>query len=440
MNVRSIAVPSSPLPLNSWIFSTDDHLLEATADFSKHAPAKYSEDVPRIVDHNGGDAWLIDGTPIPLTFGDAGGRAVLGTDQRPGVRMKLQRELLQGYLDDETDGEDAGAQDPVSARRNQALVRYAEDFQPGVYDISARLKDMDRDGVWATVTIPSISFGFAGQRLSLFKDADAGLACVRAYNDWLHDEVAAVNPERLVCSALPWLRDPVAGAAEIRRNASRGFKATLFPENPERFGFPSIHNRHWDPMLAACAETGTVLNVHLGTGLQSLRPSSDSPIAVGKSAFSVNSALSAFDLVFSQIAIRFPDIRISFTEGGIDFVPLVYGRLNSLTDEDLIGSWNADITPAESFLRNFWFAALIDIGAYDFLAKYCPDHMMLETDYPHGDTWWPGSQEYFSARLENFTDENLTKIAMTNAAALYRHDISNAPGNTDDRERLATSS
>jgi predicted TIM-barrel fold metal-dependent hydrolase len=420
-------VSSAAFPLKSWIFSTDDHILEAKADFAARVPARYADNAPRIVDHNGGDAWLIDGTPVPLTFGDAGGREVLGTSSRPGIRMKLQRDLLDSYQQSSDSNGGSEPEDPVTARRNQALVRYAEDFVPGVYDVRARLEDMDQDGVWVTTTIPSISFGFAGQRFSLHKDLDAGLAYAQAYNDWLCEEVAAVYPERFVCSAIPWLADPVAGAAEIRRNAARGFSATLFPENPERFGFPSIHTRHWDPMLAACEETGTVMNIHLGTGLQSLRPSSDSPIVVGKSAFSVNSALSAFDLVFSKIAIRFPEIRISFTEGGIDFVPLVYGRLNSLSEEDLEGSWDADVTPAESFLRNFWFAALLDIGAYDFLAKYAPDHMMLETDYPHGDSWWPRSQEYFAARLENFSDEHLTKIASSNAAALYKHEIPNVP-------------
>lgn len=424
---------STALPLKSWIFSTDDHILEAKADFASRVPAKYAANAPRIVDHNGGDAWLIDGTPIPLTFGDAGGREVLGTGSRPGIRMKLQKELLAGYREDEQ-ARAAERNDPVLARRNQGLVRYAEDFQPGVYDIKARLDDMSRDGVWVTTTIPSISFGFAGQRFSMHKNPDEGLAYVKAYNDWLYDEVHSVDPERFVCSAVPWLADPHAGAEEIRRNAGRGFTATLFPENPERFGLPSIHTRHWDPMLAAAEETGTVLNVHLGTGLQALRPSTDSPIAVGKSAFSVNSALSALDLIFSRIAIRYPDIRISFTEGGIDFVPLVYGRLNSLTAEDLEGSWDADVTPAESFLRNFWFAALVDIGAYDFLAKYCPDHMMLETDYPHGDTWWPGSQEYFAPRLENFSEENLHKIAVANAVELYRHEVPNLPrGDVDNR-------
>jgi predicted TIM-barrel fold metal-dependent hydrolase len=425
--------PTTSLPLKSWIFSTDDHLLETSCDFRSRVPAKFADEAPRVVDHEGGDAWLINGTPVPFTFGDAGGRYVLGTQKRPGIRMKLQKELLIGYDFGDEDAEQD--QTPAGIRRNQGLVRYAEDFQPGVYDVRARLSDMDADGVWVSVTIPSISFGFAGQRLSMGKDQELGLATVRAYNDWLHEQVAGANPERFVCSAIPWLADPVIGAEEIRKNAARGFTALLFPENPERFGLPSIHSGHWEPMLAACEETGTVLNVHLGTGLQSLRPSSDSPIVVGKSAFSVNSALSAFDLVFSGIPLRYPDIRISFTEGGIDFVPLVYGRLNSLGDEDLL-DWKADIRPGEAFLRNFWFAALVDIGAYDFLAKHCPDHMMLETDYPHGDTWWPGSQEYFAERLVNFTDEELSKIALKNAAALYRHEIPNVPtGTIDNRIR-----
>jgi predicted TIM-barrel fold metal-dependent hydrolase len=430
-------VTDSPLPLKSWIFSADDHILEATADFASRVPDRYQDSAPRIVDFEGGDAWLIDGKPVPLTFGDAGGRNVLGTDNRPDIRMRLQRDLVGGYLDG--DGATEAVIDPTNERRNRGRVRYAEDYVPGVYDVRARLADMDRDGVWATVTIPSISFGFAGQRFSQYKDPDAGLACVRAYNDWLHDEVAGVSPERIVCSALPWLADPVAGAAEIRRNAARGFTATLYPENPERFGFPSIHTRHWDPFLAACEETGTVLNIHLGTGLQATRPSSDSPLPVGKAAFSVNPVLAAFDLVFSQIAIRFPDIRVAFTEGGIDFVPLVYGRLESMPAEDLAGSWDADLTPAESFLRNFWFAALVDIGAYDFLAANCPDHMMLETDYPHGETSWPRSQEFFAPRLRAFSEQDLKKIAYQNAAALYNHPVPNIPsGAVDARDGAAT--
>src|SRR5262249_29419618 len=110
-------------------------------------------------------------------------------------------------------------------RLDRGFVRITEDFRPGVYDVHARIRDMDPDGIWASVLIPSITFGFAGQRFSLMKDTDAGLACVQAYNDWLAEEVAGAYPERLICSQIPWLGDPAIGAREVRRNADRGFTA-----------------------------------------------------------------------------------------------------------------------------------------------------------------------------------------------------------------------
>ncbi|MEI7548115.1 MAG: amidohydrolase family protein, partial [Actinomycetota bacterium] len=300
-------------------------------------------------------------------------------------------------------------------------VRVAEDFREGVFDLDARVRDMDTDGVWASVLIPSITFGFAGQKLSMIKDAELALASVRAYNDYLYDDVKGRHPDRFVCSQAPWLRDPTEGAKEIRRNAARGFSAMLFPENPERFGFPSIHTRAWDPMFDACQETGTVLNVHLGTGLGAMSVSSDSPLPVGKGAFIVNPTLSAIDWVFSGILLRFPELKVSLTEGGIDFVPLVYGRLATMFEDTLDGYWDADITPAEVFLRNFWFAALYDVGAYQFIDEYCPTHGMVETDYPHVDTMWPHSREHLDGRLAGLGRAAKDRFLFANAAELYRH-------------------
>jgi hypothetical protein len=30
-------------------------------------------------------------------------------------------------------------------------------------------------------------------------------------------------------------------------------------------GYPSFHNEHWDPMWQAMADTGTIMNVHIGS-------------------------------------------------------------------------------------------------------------------------------------------------------------------------------
>jgi predicted TIM-barrel fold metal-dependent hydrolase len=382
--------------LGSWLFSTDDHLLEGSYTFEGRVPERYADRAPRIVEHQGGSAWLIADTVVPITFGDAAGSWEV--ENRPGLEARW-----------------AGT------------VNVYEDFAPSVYDVDARIDAMDRDGVWASVLIPSITFGFAGQRLSWVDDPDAGLSFVRAYNDWLAEEVQGAYPDRLIASQIPWYRDADVAATEIRRNAERGFKATLFAENPERLGFPSIHSGYWDPFFDACAETATVINLHLGTGLKPTRVSSDSPMTVLKASNAVNSSLSAFDWVFSGIAVRFPDLRVSFTEGGIDFVPLVYGRLETMTADTLEGLWDMSIRPEEVFARNFWFSALYDIGAFQFIAEYMPDHGMVETDFPHGDTQWPRSRAHFAQRLRHLTIEQKEKFLLTNASALYRHPLSDMP-------------
>ena len=113
---------------------------------------------------------------------------------------------------------------------------------------------MDINGVWASVCFPSFLPGFVGQRLTLWpKDDDLALAAMRAYNDWHLEAWCGADPDRFVPQQIAYLRDPEVAAAEIRRNADRGFKAVTFSEAPYKLGLPTIHSGHWDPFLAACA-------------------------------------------------------------------------------------------------------------------------------------------------------------------------------------------
>ena len=57
----------------------------------------------------------------------------------------------------------------------------------------------------------------------------------------------------------------VGSVAEIHRNAARGAHAVCFSEIPPHLGLPSIHSGEWDPFFAACAETSTVVCMHIGS-------------------------------------------------------------------------------------------------------------------------------------------------------------------------------
>ena len=100
---------------------------------------------------------------------------------------------------------------------------------------------------------------------------------VRAWNDWHLEDWAGAYPDRIIPCQIPWLLDPELAADEIRRNAARGFKAVSFPENPEPLGLPSIHTGYWDPLLAACEETDTVVCLHVGSSGATPTTSSDAP-------------------------------------------------------------------------------------------------------------------------------------------------------------------
>lgn len=382
-----------PRPRQYLIFSVDDHVCEAADTFTAHVPAKFAETAPRVVPlDNGDEAWLVDGELRRWTGGDS----VVG---RP--------------IDDMDD-----------LLRN---LRFA-DMRAGSYDIHARIRDMDLDGVYASVTFPSMVWGFCGQKVWGHKDPELALACVRAYNDWMYEEWAGAYPDRIIPASIAYLPDPVVAAAEVRRNAERGFKSVHFSENPEKLGLPSIHTGHWDPLMQACEETDTVVNLHLGSSSTRPSVSSDTPVAVTSLLWPAQTMNAAADWVYSKIAVRFPRIRIVTSEGGIGWVPMLRERMErGHRMRGDVMAWGAEITPAEVLLRNFWFCSIEEPRSLDNRQHIGVDRIMLEVDYPHADTSWPETQARVHDMVADLSADETRQITHANAAAVYRHPIPTDP-------------
>lgn len=298
-----------------------------------------------------------------------------------------------------------------------------EKLRPGTYRIDDRVRDMDGNGVVASLNFPSAIFGFAGQRFLRMTDADLGLASMRAYNDWILEGWAGPHPERIIPCQVTWLADPAVAAEEIRRNTARGFKAVAFTENPEKLGLPSIYLPHWDPFLAACEETGTVVNLHVGSSSETMFPSSDSDPAVLGVLFPVNGFAAAADWLFAKVPVRFPGIRIVLSEGGIGWVPILLDRLSYMGRADDRRSAFGGLTPVEVFRRNFWFTTFSDETTLALRHQIGVDRIMFETDYPHSDSSWPQTQAIVSAQLEGVPQPEADQMTFRNAAALYRHPL-----------------
>lgn len=392
-------------PRQFTLISVDDHLVEPIDAFEGRLPAKYQSRAPRVVElDDGAQGWEFDGALIPEAL--ARFNAVAGKELEVDHEQHYER------------------------------VRF-EEMRRGAYDIHHRIRDMDIDGVYASVNYPSSLVGFGGARIQYATDdEDLALAVVRAYNDWHIEAWGGPYPDRIIPCQIPYLRDPYVGAAEIRANAARGFKAVTFPESPASLQLPSIHTSYWDPFLRACEETSTVVCLHTGSASSLHSNSPDAPEEAKIALFGAQAVFTAVDWLYSLCAVRFPGIQICLTEGGIGWLPGMLDRLDHLTRRlggvpagdpgpyPPSGVWRAyDVTPGEVLLRNFWFCALDDFAAFQDLDRIGADNVFVEVDYPHADSTWPDSHVHIAAELRGLPAEAIRRITWENASELFRHPV-----------------
>ena len=164
------------------IVSVDDHLIEPPHLWESRLPASLRARGPRAIDTPDGVFWEIDGERFPLS----------------GVAASAGRPLEE---------------------RNE--VSHWDDMRPGCYDPVERVKDMDIDGILASLCFPSIP-GFGGTQFNKLADRELGLACIQAYNDFQIEEWAGAAPGRLFAMVLLPYWDPQLAVAEIERTAARG--------------------------------------------------------------------------------------------------------------------------------------------------------------------------------------------------------------------------
>jgi predicted TIM-barrel fold metal-dependent hydrolase len=258
----------------------------------------------------------------------------------------------------------------------------------------------------------------------LTDDTELALASVRAWNDWQLDAWVGPYPERIIPNQIPWLLDPELAADMIRENAARGFHAVTFPEQPSGHGLPTMHSGYWDPLIAACAETGTVINLHIGSSGASPTTTDDAPPDVTGVLFFGYAMFAAVDWLYSQYPVKHPDLKICISEGGIGWVAGLLDRLDHmLSYHDMYGTWKSELTPAEVMQRNFWFCAVEDPSAFVQRDRIGLEHILLESDYPHCDSTWPHTQETIRTEIGHLPADDIRKLTWENASRLYQHPV-----------------
>ena len=374
-----------PRPVHYTVISVDDHLVEPPDMFEGRLPSRFADRAPKIIENaQGHQVWEFDGA----LYTQVGMNAVAG--RRPeDVKVEPTR---------------------------------FEDMRRGCWNIDDRIADMDINGVWASLNFPSMITGFCGKVFSAARDPELGLAVTRAWNDWLYDAWWQPYPDRIIPCGITFLADPELGAAEIRRNAARGFRSVTLPERPHRINLPSLFSGYWDPIVAACEETDTVISLHVGSsGMADV--ADDSPmVPLVATLFGQMSLSACAEWLWSGLPSRFSNIKIAMSEGGIGWVAMLLDRLDNIVERSGYGrDYDASgLRPAEVLARNFWFCTIDDPSTIDTRHRIGIDHIMVEVDYPHGDSTWPDTQEVIKRYWGHLPVEDLRKMTHENAAKLFR--------------------
>ena len=271
---------------------------------------------------------------------------------------------------------------PRSEQRNVA-ARY-EDLRPGTYEQTARLADMDVNHVEAAINFPNIFPRFCGQGFLERDDKELAAECLRIYNDWMIDDWGSgAGRGRLIPLALLPLWDRKMAAAEVRRCAAKGCFAVAFSENPSKLGLPSMYTGAWDPVWQACEESDTTVSMHIGSSSSMPSTSADAPLATSMSLYAQNAEGSMVDWVFSGTLQRFKQIKITYAESQVGWMPFQVERMDSVFREGRGGVGGDGPLPSEVVQGRVFGCIFDDLVGLKQRHDVGIDQILFETDYPH---------------------------------------------------------
>ncbi|UGQ11001.1 amidohydrolase [Yinghuangia sp. ASG 101] len=382
-----------------WLISVDDHILEPPTLWIDRLPKADRDRAPHMeFDDTGLDFWVYDGKKFP----SSGLSAVVG---------KSKEEFSPEPL-------------PYSEMR------------PGCYDPVARVEDMNRAGILASLCFPTIT-RFCGQLFSEAKDLEFGFTCLQTYNDWIIEDWCGAAPGRYIPLILIPLWDPKLAAKEMERCANKGATTFAFSENPAPLGLPTIHDQggYWDPVFAAANELEMVASMHVGSSSQVPQIAPDAPFLANLAWGATRTSGAMLSWLFSGMFQRFPKLKIALSEGEIGWMPYFLERAEQVLDKqrhwvkkgvrfmDHAGSHSVDLDTLDirATFRDHIFGCFIDdehgIASIDTIGE---DNIMCETDYPHSDSTWPDCITVVKNRIKHLPEETQYKILRGNAEKLYR--------------------
>src|SRR5579862_5339363 len=322
---------------------------------------------------------------------------------------------------------------------------------------SSILRDLDRDGVDATMMFPNLSF------FALYTDDhDRSIAHARVYNDWLAETYLAYSDRLRPCAAIP-TTDIGDAVKEIERAVNLGLRALILPEHPQPLPY---HAAEYEPLWAAAEANGLPIFFHVASGGVDSKENTSvtgsnvkgilTAMSMGKHLELDNAMIAArtmgggntsaaspmriiSDVIAAGACERHPDLMFNMIEFNAGWLANFMGSMDKgwrtgtgqdphwwlgfweeglpAEEQELFGrlfnineKWPYPLKPSEYVKRNIRVQFADDPVAVQSRHITGVETIYWGNDYPHAEGTFLGSQEVIEDQFEGVPDEDRAKM------------------------------
>jgi len=295
-------------------------------------------------------------------------------------------------------------------------------LDPGHFEPHAKLKAMDRDGVYAEVIFPELAGAkIANPHLmgSDWKEVFQG------YNNAMGD-FASVDPLRLMTAYQLPLYDIPFAVKEVERLArdkkARCVQITPFPSD---LGLPDVYDKSYEPLWSAIqANELTILNhLDLKKELWDLfrrDPTPQKGIFTGLAWAPLAESICMW--ILTGTLEKFPGLKVLLVEPGLGWLPWFFEFLLDPRMHQHYTFPGVKLPPSEYFKRQMGATFMYEPtglkACYDYFG---PDCIYWSTDFPHPATCWPNSRKQVVSQFAEagIPEADRRKITSENGLKLF---------------------
>jgi len=166
--------------------------------------------------------------------------------------------------------------------------------------------------------------------------------------------------------------------------------------------------------------------MHIGSSSRMPATSADAPVAVAASLSFGNAMASLSDFLFSGVLVRYPELKLAYSEGQIGWLPYILERVDDVWKEHRAWGGVRDLIPeppSSYYFRQVFGCFFRDVHGLESLHRIGVDNVTFETDYPHTDSTWPNTLAVAEAMMGHLPEDVVYKIVRGNAIRMLGLDL-----------------